>query len=338
MAQIKSIVILFLSLFAQLNFANNGLNVKTVYVHGFSGSPEGAAQQKEAFPSSINFEAPFLPDTQKETGFGPNRLLAIAASYLGKNINRSHAYMGQGPDIQAIANCINEKKIDTSPFTLFGICRGGSAAINYIAEHNPKNLKAVVVEASPSNMPGLLHDKMAKIGISPTLDKYFFKLMFSAYPKNSIPPIQALQDIQNKDLPVLLLHSKEDKYIPFSQALDLYSSFKNSGFKNIHLVALNGKHSKLLEQDKDAYLKTVHSFYKKYGLMHNSNYAIDDINNLSNYDIDKATFELNLQRIELQKQIQNSRKGMVLGAILILASVYAWNYLTNNKPSQPAQA
>ena len=310
----------------------------TVYIHGYTGNPDGAKEQKEAFSDPEQYQAPALPDTQPETGVGPNRWIAAAAQLWKKKINLSQAFMGQGPDVKVLYKHVQKNLTADQPFVFFGICRGGCAAINYVAKYNPQNLKALVIESTPASMPALLHAKMAKAGLSLKYDEKFFRALFHAYPKNSTPPIQAIKKIKNKKLPILILHSKNDQNIPFEHALMLYLAFKEQGFENVHLSVLYGKHAYLLQEDKGAYLTVVHSFYKQYGLKHNPFYATKTMESYA-YDIVQAQKEVDIYEKQLAQQLQKTHKKMAMSTGLMGASVYAWNYLIGkNKSKRSATA
>ncbi len=329
MVQVRQLILsrfflLFLSCVARAD-----KDVTTLYIHGFTGRPSGVHDQKIAFPNPEKYQAPAMPDTQKETGFGLNRIVAAAAKLKKKDINLSQAFMGQGADVKTIAEFV-EKGIIDEPFILFGICRGGSAAINYVAQYNPKNLKALVIESTPADMPALLHAKMAQTGINQKFDESFFRMLFSAYPKNATPPVKALKNIANKELPILILHSKDDENISFEHSLMLYLSFKDHGFCNVHLVPLQGKHAYSLQQDSVNYLTAVHSFYKQYDLVHDALYAIKTMD-AYDYSTVQAQKELKKYQEKLQKQLQKTHKKMAFGIGLMGATVYAWNYLFDKK-------
>lgn len=331
MAQIRQLFLSAFSILFLIDTVHAGQYVCTLYVHGYTGSPDGVKEQKEAFSAPEKYQAPALPDTQKETGFGVNRWIAAGAKLVKKNINLSQAFMGQGLDVTVVASCVTQN-FANEPFTLFGICRGGCAAINYIANHNPTNLKALVIESTPANMPALLHKKMAQAGLSSKHDEKFFRALFHAYPKNSVPPVQALKNIANKELPILILHSKDDANIPYEHALMLYVAFKEHGFNNVFLVRLHGKHAYSLQEDKVNYLTAVHSFYKQFGLAHNPAYATKTMN-VYQYDVARAQKKVAIYEKELTKQLQKTHKKMAMSTGLMGASIYTWNYLTKNKKS-----
>ncbi|HSW75695.1 MAG TPA: prolyl oligopeptidase family serine peptidase, partial [Candidatus Saccharimonadales bacterium] len=195
----------------------------------------------------------------------------------GKTVNRNAMYMGQRADITAICKTMAKIPAQESVI-LYGCSRGSAAIINYLAKYNPKNVSALVLDSCPASMHDAIAPKLVQLGIDPSNSLSIFTTLFPAYPKNSITPIQAIKDIKNKDLPILLVHSKDDSSVPYEHSLMLYKEFKTQGFGNVHLVSIEkGKHSFLL-QDKDAepvYLKAVHSFYKKYNLPYDKSWATD---------------------------------------------------------------
>jgi len=301
------------------------LDVVTEYIHGFTGNPSGALEMVAAFPSADTFEAAALPDTQIETGYGLNRLIAYCATFWKKNVNRSHAYMGQTEDIAAIDRHVRQI-IGHKPMILFGNCRGGTAALNYVAMHNPENLKAMVLEAIPGDLPATLHPILSKAGLPTHWDQTFFRFLFPSYPKNPLHFTDAIAKISDKKLPILLFHSRQDATIPFVQALELYSTLKKNGFENVHLVVLPGKHVYLLKDCEQEYLTAIHSFYKQYGLVHDAWYATQDMKSY-HYPVDQAEDEIAAYKKSLQEQCKQA--GVVVRSVssIGMATIAAYQKL-----------
>ncbi len=277
-------------------------DVCTVYVHGFTGNPTGAESLKAAFSNQNNFQAPALPDTKQETDSGLSALVSYLATYWKKNVNRSQAFMAQGEDISTLA-----AGIPTQDSVFFGICRGGSLAVNCAAEHNPTNLKAMVLEGSYTGLPDAFRPALAKCGIPDSWDESIVRTCLPRYPKGAVTPIQNIEKIKNKALPVLILHSREDETVPFTHALQLYKTFKDNGFNNAYIAALKGRHAYLFKEDTAAYLTAVHTFYKHHNLPYNAVYATGNMNDYS-YDLDKAQAEINYQKSALQELTVHNRR------------------------------
>ncbi len=199
----------------------------------------------------------------------------LISKILGKPVNPAKMHMGQTEDIARLQKIIKDCPSDDQ-IILFGCPRGAATIINTIAEHNPCNVQALLLDATPADMPATIKPLLAKLGIHPDYSNVIFKMIFSAYPTDSIAPKEAIKKIQNKILPILLIHSLTDQKVPVEHSYQLYQEFKNQGFCNVELVILpEGSHSFLLQNEKmkPLYLQAVHNFYKKYQLPYNSKWT-----------------------------------------------------------------
>ncbi len=301
----------------------------TIYAHGIVDGPT----QIDRFDPAIatdHRKAVAFTDTLSETGWGPNGWTSTISTRFGKPVNRSKMCMGQAQDIDTIKEAIDEHPSDQ--VILYGCSRGAATLINYMALYNPDNVQALVLDAPPANMPGSLHAALAKIGLHKSWDETLFNKLFPAYPCNSVIPVNAIKDIKNKALPILLVHSKTDSKVAFVNSLRLYREFKQQGFNNVHLAAMpSGRHSFLLQDPevRDKYLRAVHSFYKSYSLPHNEAYATADIKDYA-YNLDQATQEIQSyeQMLEEQYNYSKTRNEVATGATALLAFLVAlYKYL-----------
>lgn len=244
----------------------------TIFAHGIVDNSSQVHRFFQAIDTSSPITAINFPDACKALDWGINGCIgSICSTLLGKNINRAQMHMGQGPDIQTLHDAVNKLAIDEK-IILYGCSRGSAAIINYVAQHNPSSIQAIILDACPADIPSSIKPTLAKLGINPDHSDAIFHMLFPGYPTNSVPPIQAIKDIKNKHIPILMLHSKTDLRVSSLDAYRLYLEFKKQGFTNVHLVMLpDGKHSFLLQSDdvKSMYLEAVHSFYKAYNMPHN---------------------------------------------------------------------
>lgn len=285
-------------------------DVTTVFTHGAYAHPGQAKRFHPAFSNVNNVTAVKFSDSQSETSWNPlNRALSfIIKKKLNVDFAPSKAHFGYGKDIDAIQETMENKV--SGPAVLYGCCRGSVASMNYLAKagDDPK-VKAMVAEATPVNVSENYNNLFANYGIPTSVSERLFKTIWSAYPSDSKTTLQAVRDIKNKELPILLLHSKEDRTFPFFNALQLYSEFKKQGFSNVYIAPLKGAHAWALRDDKENYLKAVHSFYKHHGLPYNEKYGTEDMKNYS-YDFDKAQQVIKKSKQNLQNKIQNEQQKM----------------------------
>lgn len=299
----------------------------TIYSHGIVDGPHQINRFDQAIETD-NTTAVAFDDTNSETGYGINRIISEISTRLGKPVNRSKMYMGQAQDIQTIHQAVQKVPADNETI-LYGCSRGAATLINYMAQHNPQQVKAMVLDATPSNMPQATHTALAKLGLHQSWDKSLFRTIFPAYPCDATAPVDAIQNIKNKALPILLIHSQQDSKVPFVNSLQLYREFKQQGFKYVHLAAIpTGRHSFLLQDDtvKDRYLQAVHSFYKAYNLPHNPEHATADIKQYD-YDLQKASQEIATYQQALQKQYEDSHlRNLYIAAVATIATLAAAAY------------
>jgi Prolyl oligopeptidase family len=220
--------------------------------------------------ASFNF-----PDAQKPTDWDLNTLVFNGCSLFGKSVNRNNMFMGTGKDITTLEHQIDPKK----SYILYGLSRGGSTAITYLAQNNPNNIQALILESTPADMIDAVDNFQYAIGYKfaqerATQEMLFGKL-FPAYQLGSIPPVQSIAHINNKQLPIFIVHAQDDARVSFDAAYKLYLAFQNAGFTDVYLCILDhGKHALYTQgPDKHIYLHALHSFYKKYGFAYHQEFA-----------------------------------------------------------------
>lgn len=274
-----------LIIFSLIHLQQISANWHTLYAHGIVSNPNQMQHFIEAISTKQKTAVQFC-DAIPATDWDLNGCIySLVSLILGKKVNREKMCMGQGADIETLYNAVEELPPDEK-IILYGYSRGGAAVINYLAQHNPKNIAALVLDAAPSDIPASIAPTLAKCGINPKYALTVFCKIFPAYSKNSIPPVQAIKQIQNKNLPILMLHSKTDQKVVVQNAYKLYQEFKAQGFTNVHLVILSdGRHSFLLQHEtaKSRYLQAIHTFYKKYNLPHNATWT------WQSFDLDSHT-------------------------------------------------
>lgn len=301
----------------------------TVYAHGIADSPYQVKRFSPAIITSPDYtKCAEFSDTQKETGYGINRLICEITALNKKHISRSKMHMAGLEDSQALHKKILEVS-DSDSIVLYGCSRGAATAINVIGESNPKNIVALILDASPASMHETIHPALAKLGIHHSYDKSFFSTFFPKYHQNTTTPLESIKKIKNKNLAVLLIHSQDDSKVPYSHALQLYKEFFNNGFSNVYLLTIpQGRHAFLLQDSKvkSIYLQAVHSFYKKHNLPYDQQYAQDDMKQYQPNMLELETEIAEIQKILLEQYEQNKAKNLrtisLLSALLISFALY----------------
>lgn len=248
--------------------------------------------------ASFNF-----PDAQTPTNWDLNTLVFNGCSLFGKPVNRNNMFMGTGKDITTLKNQIDPKK----SYILYGLSRGGSVAINYLAQHNPNNIQALILESTLADMIDAVDNFQYAIGYQfaeeRATQELIFHTLFPAYKLGSMPPVQSIAHIKNKHLPIFIVHAQDDTRVSIDAAYKLYLAFQNAGFKDVYLYILDhGKHGLYTQgADKNIYLHALHSFYKKYGFAYRPEFAT-----LDNLAILQPTVDQILKKLALHQQQQKT--------------------------------
>jgi len=185
--------------------------------------------------------------------------------------------LGQDNEIKTLKNACD--KIDDD-VVLVGVSRGAATAINFVALHDPKNVKALVLEAPFDHVDRVfdhawytrLMSKILYSGTNRRLQNLFAKI--SHYDLDGQQPINLVDKIR-KDLPIIFICSESDNVIKYEASENLYKKLRSLGHKHVYLLKFKpGRHARLLwSKNGEIYQNVVHAFYKKYGLLHNDLFA-----------------------------------------------------------------
>lgn len=186
---------------------------------------------------------------------------------------------GQNNDVEAlaVAHEVTSRQYENHNHVLMGMSRGASVILAYMALHQPKNVRALVLESPFDTVPAVLNAAADHV---PNLIKYqiiraatvaLLRNIAMKYDQSAAQPIDLIDQLPS-DLPILLICSQEDKLVPASRTFNIYQKLKNKGHQHVYLLCLaKGKHSKLLHgADGLKYAQVVHAFYKKYDLPHDA--------------------------------------------------------------------
>jgi dipeptidyl aminopeptidase/acylaminoacyl peptidase len=86
---------------------------------------------------------------------------------------------------------------------------------------------------------------------------------------NGIKPIDAIKNIHNKDLPILIICSQEDTLVPWTSSYRLYTECLKQAFTNVRLfIAKHGGHCRISSgASKDEYKQVMTDFCKHHQLV-----------------------------------------------------------------------
>lgn len=178
---------------------------------------------------------------------------------------------------QALAKLAAEHK--PQKFVLVGMSRGATTIVNFLGQYKPEHIQAAVVESPFDSTHSITKNILSKVYLDKipgmqTIAHGIMSVLFWQHDTAGSHAIDAVVSI-DKDLPMLLVCSKQDKLVPVESTVALYTALTDSGHTKAHIfIADNGRHGRLLhDADGHKYQQVVHAFYKKYGLPHDPEIA-----------------------------------------------------------------
>lgn len=300
----------------------------TIFCHGIVDNKTQADRYEQFLEEpKIAFD---FPDAQTPQGYSLNNLIFQSCSLFGKSVNRNAMHMGQGADIETLKSQIKSDK----NYIIYGVSRGGTTAINYLAKHNPDNVQALIIDAAPADVVASIDELQHAIGCKFATDRlsqeYIFNTIFPAYHTGTLPPVNDIINIKNKKIPILIIHAHTDTRVHIRSAWQYYVSFLQAGFTNVYLCELsNGKHAHYMKgSDSTRYLQALHSFYKIHGFACHEDHAITDLSELQP-SIQKITNKIKLAQdqmvadYEAQKAINIAAVQTIVTLSLLVFTIYS---------------
>lgn len=149
---------------------------------------------------------------------------------------------------------------------LFGVSRGASTIINYVAMHKTGNIKALILESPYDDMYSVVNGILGHIyahwvpGLT-TIGNLVCATIFSNYSTCAIAPRDVVEFIP-KHIPILIVCSNQDQLIPAASSQGLHQQLTESGHLQAFLLTTPiGKHGHIIAGDSGtAYTKKVQDF------------------------------------------------------------------------------
>ncbi|EOU2003001.1 alpha/beta hydrolase, partial [Clostridium perfringens] len=146
---------------------------------------------------------------------------------------------------------------------------GESMGAGTVVETIPLNdsIKFVIEDCGYSNFHELIgfqithayKNRLVRKILRPSL--IFANFFMKTKAKFSMKKIVPIDIVSSTSLPMMFIHGKEDYFVPWYMALDLYKA-KTKGYKELYLVE-GAKHAEALEVNKILYEKKIMTFIEK---------------------------------------------------------------------------
>jgi predicted esterase len=153
---------------------------------------------------------------------------------------------------------------------LWGLSRGASNVLIFAGLHNLPNIKALLLESPYFTMGEVIESVMKKKRLDWLPVSYgetIAELIFKKYSRHGYSPANCAEHI-TKDMPILIICSKEDNLVPYASSINVYKKLVATGHKHTYIfITEHGRHAAILQgTDGENYQYVVNAFYKKYNL------------------------------------------------------------------------
>ena len=201
----------------------------------------------------------FLRVNYNETSFGQENEINCLCTVYHNTVSRV---------LQTSHNC---------SLILFGSSRGASNLTIFAGLHDISYVKAMVLESPYYTMDNVIQNGMNQLHLSWLPLSYgqsLAEFIFKKYSRCGMSPAKVLDSIP-KDIPILIICSKEDQRVPYASSINMYKKLRLSGHEHTYILILDhGRHAKIIcDVDGQKYQEVVHAFYKKYNLSYSSAHA-----------------------------------------------------------------
>ena len=185
------------------------------------------------------------------------------ASLVKGKLSPKKASLAQHIEIETLREQIEKISGDC---ILFGRSMGAATVITYMAEHKPKNVKAIVLEAPFDTVENVIRHKIGFWNIF-GLGTLYLKYTHPEYVFSGVKPGHVAH-LVDSSIPILFVHSKKDAFVPLECSRTMYKIIKANGNTKAHIFELKeAKHNNAgISSDAADYQRVVHAFYKNYGL------------------------------------------------------------------------
>jgi pimeloyl-ACP methyl ester carboxylesterase len=255
----------------------------TLFAHGLGGKAENARWYSgESSPF-----APFFTASYISFNF-PDIHSTEAGNYL-----RHRANAGQLEDMVALEKEILMLIEQGYDIVCFGVSRGAMTLINLLAHNHDLApfIKAVVLESPSTSVKDTVRYALMNAPILQSIPKPVLKTATTLIPDAVIRimltsyylkkyndagphPLESATRFPT-NIPVLIVQSEDDQFVPAIAAKLLSERLANTGNHHVYVALLKqGQHGKYtLDASKHEYRDCVHYFYELCNLPHNSYYA-----------------------------------------------------------------
>lgn len=191
------------------------------------------------------------------------------------DVDNDKVSLGQHFELDALHQHVPQDK----DFVGFGLSMGAATWLNYAGTHSMQHSKGLILEAPFDRAETVAQHQTSQmnlgflnsIGLGTFVMNWF---VFKKYNPSGITPIKAAKNIR-RDLPMLIVHSREDELIPVKCSRNICEQLKKNGHQELYYLELeHGKHANyMVGNDAKKYQIVTHAFLKKFNALHDEQLA-----------------------------------------------------------------
>lgn len=271
-----------------------------IYSHGFGGNRLRVFLVTKGYDHLINY----LYGEPKETYrvkhylFDPQLHHIVSFNYpdvyldfgiRGSIPNLQNANIAQQADIGHLAKILSRYQEQTHNGVIgYGYSRGAATWLTTLGTGNAPYMPNVLIVEAPfatthnTSLFAFIKSSLQSLAElfafdQTTTDHLLKRIVGSFFQQHDVGGTQPINVVANipHDLPILLVHAQDDAVIPIDDSRKLYLELVKSGHKHVYLLELpEGGHGLCLWGPYgELYRNVVHTFYQKYNLPYNPDFA-----------------------------------------------------------------
>ncbi|HBR02136.1 MAG TPA: alpha/beta hydrolase [Ruminiclostridium sp.] len=143
---------------------------------------------------------------------------------------------------------------------LFGVSMGGAAVLMLSGEKLPENVKGIISDCAYTSALAVLdHQLKVQYGLPPFPIMHMTSLITKLRAGYFLGAASALRQVKKAKLPILFIHGKEDRFVPFKMVYELYEACTSD--KKLFVVE-GARHAESFIIDNDGYRETAKEFIR----------------------------------------------------------------------------
>lgn len=242
---IKFLTFLFVTIFNQISYSQETSDITIYSLPGQNGLGSETHYIKSIFSDNPNIIHVATPSIAPD---------------LGQRFCQDH-----------IKKALKDNK---KPYILYATSQGTATALNYLSTHKDPNVKCVILESSIASGNSTIYHavKGPLMNLKALTDmpgSYYWLPYFASiihcrgYRPGGQQPIKSIDNIDNKDIPFIFIHTTHDPQTPFSGSQMLYYRLRERGHKTYLIQLDKMEHIQLLKTDEEKkILKAILAHHK----------------------------------------------------------------------------